>query len=142
MTEKRKNAPVATHRDGALSSKVWQNHNKDGDPYYSVTFQRTYTNAQDKPAETNSFSRNDLLKVKELASESYRTIGIQREMDKEQSRERAQEDKHEQAYQEQQEQEPEQSLAEQRDAAFENAAPPEQYEQDQEHSREHEPERG
>lgn len=140
MTDKRKNAPVATHRDGALSSKVWQNHNKEGDPYYSVTLQRTYTNAQGQPAETNSFSRNDLLKVKELASESYRTIGIQREMDKEQSRERGQEEKHEQAYQQQQEQEqePEQSLAEQRDVAFANAAP----QQDQQNSPEHEPERG
>lgn len=125
MTDNKKNAPVATHRDGAVSGKIWRNINKDGDPYYNVTFQRTYTNAEGRLAETSSFNRNDLLKVKELASEAYRTIGIQREMD----RENDQQPQHEQR---------EPSLAEQRDAAMSNAAPT----QNQGQSREHVPERG
>lgn len=136
MNDHKKNAPVATHRDGAISSKVWRNLNKDGDPYYTASFQRTYTNAEGRPAETNTFSRNDLLKVKELASEAYRTIGIQREMDKENDQQRH---NHEQNAEPQLDIAPQQQgLSQQRDAAMSNAAP----NQHPGNTYEHGPERG
>lgn len=136
MNQENRNAPVATHRDGATSAKVWRNVNKDGQPYYSVTFQRTYTNARTgSPAETHSFSGNDILKIQQLASESYRTIGTMREMDK---AERAKAQEMQQPQQSQPEQQPQQNMEQLRDQAMDNAAPI----QNQGQAREHVPERG
>jgi Sec-independent protein translocase protein TatA len=83
MSDKINNPPVETHRDGAVSAKVWRNFTKDGKPIYSVTIQRTYTNPKTQQiAESHSFGGTDILKIPHLASEAYRTIGKMRELDR------------------------------------------------------------
>lgn len=90
MSQKTKNAPVATHRDGAISAKVWRNMSNEGNPYYSTTFARTYTNPQTQQiAEAQSFSGTDILKVQQLASEAYNSINQMRSQDKARSQEQA-----------------------------------------------------
>ena len=129
MSDQSYNPPVETHRDGAVSAKVWRNITKDGNPSYSVTFQRTYTDPATKQvSESRSFWGTDILKVPPLANEAYRTIGIMREMDR---KDRAQSVKQEMQSQPVQQQEPaqqqletpQQGLAQQRDAAMENTQP-------------------
>jgi len=91
MSNQTKNAPVATHRDGAISSKVWRNVSNEGKPYYSVTFARTYTNPQTQQiSEAQSFSGTDILKVQQLASESYNSISVMRAQDKQHTQAQAQ----------------------------------------------------
>lgn len=83
MPTQTNNPPVETHRDGAVSAKVWRNLNKDSEPYYAVTFQRTYTDpATNQIAESRSFGGTDILKIPGLADDAYRTIGQMRKMDK------------------------------------------------------------
>lgn len=119
MVKEAKNPPIATHRDGAVSAKVWRNFSKDGDPFYSVTFQRTYTDPQNgEPRETNSFIATDVLKVQQLAGEAYRTINHERRQEKRYAR--AQDG---QAPAEEQQAQQQQGLAPQREAAFDAAAP-------------------
>lgn len=101
--------PVETHRDGAVSAKIWRNHSNEGEAFYSVTFQRTFTDpATQQPREAHSFQGTDILKVQQLASEAYQTVGRLREQDRIPSYEREQ---------------AEPNLAQQRDAAMQEAAP-------------------
>ena len=120
MTNQTKNPPVATHRDGAVSSKVWRNMTKDGEPYYTVSFQRTYTDpTTQKPMESRTFGGTDVLKIQQLASASYRSIGQFREQDKANRN-------HEQQHTvdpQTPEHQPQLGLAEQRDAAMTGAVP-------------------
>ena len=77
------NPPVATHRDGAISAKIWRNTGKGGAVFYAVRFQRTFTDAATgKARNAQSFSGTDLLKVQRLASQAYQTIGRLRGQDK------------------------------------------------------------
>lgn len=86
MTKEKKNPPIDTFRDGAVSAKVWRNTSTDGDAFYSVTFQRVYTDAATgKVREASSFQGTDLLKVQRLASEAYRYVGRARAHDREQA---------------------------------------------------------
>lgn len=90
MSKQTKNAPVATHRDGAISAKVWRNVSNEGKPYYSTTFARTYTNPQTQQiAEAQSFGGTDILKVQQLAGEAYQSITQLREQDKQRNQEKA-----------------------------------------------------
>lgn len=83
MADPTNNPPVEVHRDGATSAKIWRNVNKDGNPHYSVTFQKTYTNPETQQiAESRSFWSTDILKVKQLAEKAYDSIGRMRELDK------------------------------------------------------------
>lgn len=78
------NPPVYTHRDGALSAKVWRNETHDGRPFYSVTFARTYTDPEtDELRESRSFQQTDVLKIQRLAGQAYQTIGQFRAQDRE-----------------------------------------------------------
>lgn len=106
MSEPTKSPPIVTHRDGAVSAKIWRNHTNNGDPFYSVTFQRTYTDPQtDKPRESTSFQGTDLLKLQQLAGEAYKSITHHRTLDREDAARQRQ------------------SLAAERDAVMEQAAP-------------------
>lgn len=90
MSNQTRNAPVATHRDGAISAKVWRNVSNEGNPYYSTTFARTYTNPQTKQiAEAQSFGGTDILKIQQLAGEAYQSITQLRQHDKQRSQEKA-----------------------------------------------------
>lgn len=136
MSNYTNNPPVETHRDGAVSVKVWRNITKNGNPAYSVTFQRTYTDPKtNQVAESRSFGGTDILKIPQLANEAYRTIGQMREMDKaDRVNNQAPENDFDQQPTRQPYNEPQQQsaptppveqngLVEQRDAAMNNAAP-------------------
>lgn len=121
MSEQSNNPLVETHRDGAVSAKVWRNVSQEGKPFYSVTFQRTYTDpATNNVAESRTFQGTDILKVPQLAGDAYRTIGKMRELDR---ADRAQTKAPQQQPVQQAVAQPQQGLAQQRDAAMEHAEP-------------------
>jgi hypothetical protein len=128
MSEQTHNPPIETHRDGAVSAKIWRNVNKDGKPSYNVTFQRTYTDPKTQQvAESRSFMGTDILKVPQLASDAYRSIGKMRELDRtmatpEQAQEPQLDVNQDQSPQPAQHH-PQEGMAAQRDAAMQNAAP-------------------
>ena len=64
------NKPIDTIRDGRLKASIWKNEGENG-PYLSVTFAKTYTDKNDQPRDSQSFSDTDLLKVAEIAREAY-----------------------------------------------------------------------
>ena len=102
-----KNAPIERLSDGAVSAKIWRNTSKEGKPFYNVTFARVYTDPQTgKPAETQSFSGTDVLKIQRLAAQSYHVIDRHRKLDRDQNPDAAQD----------------RSLAQNRDAVMKQAA--------------------
>lgn len=128
--------PVATLRDGAVSAKVWRNYTREGEPFYSVTIQRTYTDAVTGQArETHSFQGTDILKVQQLAGEAYQAANRLREQDRAQAKEPSRDlgtllfdrEQNGQSFEVAQEhpevQTPQQGLARQREAAMANAPP-------------------
>ncbi|MBL4787391.1 MAG: hypothetical protein JKY49_18450 [Cohaesibacteraceae bacterium] len=125
MTTNTNNPPIETLRDGAVSAKIWRNITKKGNPAYSVTFQRTYTDPATKQiSESRSFRGTDILKVPQLASEAYRSIGKMRQMDRDLA---SQHDKSPTQDTDQ----CQLGLSQQRDAAMETAAPAQQPPTDQ-----------
>ena len=124
MATQENKGPVHTIRDGAVSAKIWRNEVESQPmPFYSVTFQRTYTDeATQKVRETHSFSNTDILKVQQLAPQAYHAVSQFRTQD----RAELQQDQAPRSYPEQgqgQGQPGQQNgLSQQRDAAM-NAAP-------------------
>lgn len=116
MSQQENNGPVEVIRDGAISAKIWRNEVEAQPlPFYSVTFQRTYTDqATQEVRETHSFNGTDLLKVQQLAPEAYRTVSQLRARDRAelQQEQSPQQDQAQMQY----------SLSQQRDAAM-NAVP-------------------
>ena len=76
------NLPTQTLRDGALSASIWKNPKAEGGHFYSVTFGRTYTDANDKPQTSDSFSASELLRLAHLAAKTYDRLAELREIDK------------------------------------------------------------
>lgn len=72
MAQSTNKAPVMVIRDGALKASIWENEGENGS-YLTTTFARTYTK-DGEPKDTNSFGRNDLLAVSELARRAYGKI--------------------------------------------------------------------
>lgn len=67
--------PAATLRDGAVAIKVWENQASDGRTYQSATLDKVYTDTRTgETRSTNSFNATDLLKIRELAGDAYRTM--------------------------------------------------------------------
>lgn len=62
--------PEVTLRDGNIKASIWRNES-DGGPFRSVTFARTYEDRDGNPRDAHSFSGTDVLKVSELARQSY-----------------------------------------------------------------------
>lgn len=76
------NTPT-THRDGALFVKVWKNDREHGNPVYSATIGRTYTDKETgELRESRSLSGNDILKLQPLLGKAYETISQERAMDR------------------------------------------------------------
>ena len=67
------NRPARVLRDGYLKAAIWANHGEKG-VYHTVTFARTYTDENGVVRDSNSFSGSDLLRIAELARESYKAI--------------------------------------------------------------------
>ena len=66
--------PFEKLRDGTVSAAIWRNRNEDGQIFYAVTFDRTYTDKDDKPQSTTSFSGSAILKQQRLAGLAYERI--------------------------------------------------------------------
>ena len=61
-------------RDGAVSASIWKNETKDGKIFYSVTYDRVYTDKDEKIGNDNSFSGSNILKQQRLAGKAYDLI--------------------------------------------------------------------
>ncbi len=110
-----KSAPIAVHRDGAVSTKVWPHVSKQGNVFYTTTLQKTFTDpATGKPRETRSLNEKDLLKVPRLTEQAYDSIKRFKAQDRENAK--AQEQGHSQAqYQAPLEQTPVQDMSQHRE---------------------------
>jgi hypothetical protein len=67
--------PVARVTIWPVSAAIWQNHSsKGGDPFYSVTVQRTYKDENGKLQNTESFNAGDLLTLAKVADLAHSQI--------------------------------------------------------------------
>lgn len=115
-TPKSGNAPVERFSDGAVKASIFRNVSKEGKPFYNVTFARTYTHPETgQPAETQSFSGTDVLKVRRLADQAYHAVDRLRKQD------RIQANEHSAGSPSQSDDSQKSSLSEQRDRLINNA---------------------
>ena len=82
------NRPAETLRDGNLKATIWENSHEDR-VTHTVQFRRSYRGSDGQMRETDSFFGNGLLRIANLASESYKSIRDLREKDRNQSQEGA-----------------------------------------------------
>lgn len=78
-----KNRPVHEVRFGRLKAAIWRQESDKG-PWYSVTFSRSYQDANGQWQNTTSFGVRDLLEVAKLCDDCHSFIS--REMTKNKSR--------------------------------------------------------
>ena len=64
QTETKK--PAQTFRKGTVKAAVWENKGKDG-VFHSVTFSRSYKDAEDGWRNTTSFNQSDLEALADVA---------------------------------------------------------------------------
>ena len=70
--------PVLTLRDGKLSASIWENTGESG-KFYSVTFQRVYTDKDSGEVKNSSaFSGAEILQIAQLATKAYNEVGEMR----------------------------------------------------------------
>jgi len=113
-TQHTNNPPVKTHVDGAVRVKVWRNTSKDNKVFYTAEPERIYTDPQTGEIRTSrSFAGTDIVKVQSLMGHAVHTIITHRQLDQDREQENAP-----------QAQQSTQGLQAQRDAALNNAAPP------------------
>jgi hypothetical protein len=58
--------PVHQERIGQITASIWENVNGDGRPFFNVTFSKIYRK-DNSWQRSNSFNRNDLLRLAKLA---------------------------------------------------------------------------
>lgn len=75
------NKPIDTLRDGAIKASIWKNAASDGTPFYSVTFDRTFTDSDGMTKSSSSFSASGILKLSRLAEKTYDRIAVIRAQD-------------------------------------------------------------
>ena len=65
--------PESVFRDGAVNCKVWRNEKKgdSGEQFYSITVSRSYKDKDGNWRETNSFSKQDAVKLPALTAKAY-----------------------------------------------------------------------
>lgn len=66
--------PADKVRHGNVHATIWKNVNAEGKAWYSTTVQRTFKDKKGKWRPTDSFSRDDLLIVSEVATAAYNRI--------------------------------------------------------------------
>jgi len=72
------NKPVVI-RDSNIKATLWANQSSNG-PFISITFAKTYDD-NGTPKDTNSFTGTDVLRLAQIATESYRVATrLRREM--------------------------------------------------------------
>lgn len=62
--------PAQVVRDGNIKASVWENEGENG-RFYATTFSRSYKDQEGNIRDTNNFVGTDLLKLSELARETY-----------------------------------------------------------------------
>ena len=75
------NAPIKTLRDGNISASIWKNDGEKG-AWYSVEFQRTYTDQSGEVKNATSFSGDQLLRLARLSGKAYDAVAELRAADK------------------------------------------------------------
>lgn len=73
MSNTKINTPAIVIRDGSLKATIWENEGDSG-TFLTTTFAKTYSAEGGDPKDTQSFSRNDLLRVAELARRAHEKI--------------------------------------------------------------------
>ncbi|ODR99307.1 hypothetical protein AUC68_04750 [Methyloceanibacter methanicus] len=68
-SKKSKNQPVEKMRNGSIVATIWKNESEKG-AFFSVTFARTYKDADGDYHDVNSFSGTQLLQLAKLANEA------------------------------------------------------------------------
>lgn len=68
--------------DGNIKASIWRNEGESG-VFHSVTFSRVYEDRDGNPRDAHGFSGTDVLKVSELARESYSKV---KDLDREERR--------------------------------------------------------
>ena len=66
--------PFKKLRDGAVGAAIWKNTTNDGKTFYSVTYDRVYTDKDEKIGNDTSFSGSNILKQQRLAGKAYDLI--------------------------------------------------------------------
>jgi hypothetical protein len=80
--------PFHTLSFGVIRAAIWRNENEDPSkgPRYNVTFERGYKDDNGKWTSTESFGRDDLLTLCELAREAFTFIHSHQEVERERAR--------------------------------------------------------
>ena len=74
-------APVRNLTDGTVKAAIWRQTGPDG-PFYTVSFTKSYTDAQGQWQDSQSFGSRDLLKLSHLAGKCYDAIKALQNEDK------------------------------------------------------------
>lgn len=64
------NKSTETLRDGRLRATIWKNESEQG-AFYSVSFTRSYTDADGNWHDSDSFSGSELLRIAHLAQKAH-----------------------------------------------------------------------
>jgi hypothetical protein len=73
MTEDKKNAPLETFRDGAVTIKLWEQQ-AEGKSYVNASIGKLYKDQQGAWHETRSFNDSDLLKLQALIPQAHQQM--------------------------------------------------------------------
>lgn len=79
MSKETKTRPVETLRDGAIKAALWKNESENG-VFFTVTFARTFKDAEGNLKDADGFSGTQLLRLARLAGKAYdRTAKLTKE---------------------------------------------------------------
>lgn len=67
-------SPMATIRVGRIKATIWQNQDAKGNTFHSTTFSRSYRDENNEWKETNSFSLDDLPRIRMASEKAFETI--------------------------------------------------------------------
>ncbi len=76
-SEARGQRPTHAIRVGAVEAAIWRNERKDGSPFYSVTFKRSYLDEGRGWQESVSFAERECLVLARVALEAQSWIRTQ-----------------------------------------------------------------
>lgn len=69
---KETNKPVKTFNLGRVKASVWKNADSNGDTFHSVSFERSYKDANGKWHNTHSYGAKDLFSLIRVATQAAR----------------------------------------------------------------------
>lgn len=69
---KETNKPAKTFSLGRVRASVWENFSKEGESFYTVSFERSYKDSDGKWHNTNSYGVKDLFSLIRVAAQAAR----------------------------------------------------------------------